>query len=171
MSHCDLIQCDIDPDLTDLRAAVEILGGEFKVGQTSYKWFGVSVGDYPIPAGISEKDLGKCLHAIKFPGINYEVGLIANPEKPGTLAPIWDFYDSKLKNHLGGEKAPKLIQAYTIARAQRLAEAKGEETELITDSQGNMHLYCVEKKHRLTKASAWKKVLAKARVTLGGRSA
>src|SRR4051794_20933775 len=70
MSHL----ADIDiiiKDITALEKAVEELGAEFRRGQTRYEWFGESIGDYPLPEGMTKVDLGKCTHAIHLPGCHY----------------------------------------------------------------------------------------------------
>ena len=66
MSHITTIELDIK-DLDALKVAAEKLGLEFRRGQETYKWFGRSVGDSPLPAGFRKQDLGKCEHALRIP--------------------------------------------------------------------------------------------------------
>ena len=64
--------------LSALVAACKRLGGELRVGQENYRWYGQWVNDYhkadAYRQGISTEDHGKCDHAIHFAGIDYEVG-------------------------------------------------------------------------------------------------
>ena len=64
MSHVAEIEIEIT-DLAALAAGCRRLGFVFKDGQRSYKWYGRWEGDYPLPEGFSQEDLGKCDHAIK----------------------------------------------------------------------------------------------------------
>jgi len=38
---------------------------EFAEGEGSYRWYGEHVGDYPLPEGFEEHDLGRCDHVIR----------------------------------------------------------------------------------------------------------
>lgn len=64
MSHVATIDIEIT-NLQDLQNACADLGLEFVEGQQTYNWYGESVGDYAIPEGFDENDLGRCEHAIK----------------------------------------------------------------------------------------------------------
>jgi hypothetical protein len=101
------------------------MGGELKLNQKEYEWFGRNMGDYPLPEGISEHDLGKCEHAIKFPGIKYEVGVIKSKTQKGAYSLLWDFWDKKLKSKMGGSKAIDFVQNYTMEKATQAAMSKG----------------------------------------------
>ena len=92
----------------------------------SYKWYGRNVGDYPLPEGVKASDLGKCEHKIKFPGINYEVGVIKSKVQKGAYELLWDFYDRDLKAKMGGKKAITFIQHYTMEKTKIAAMAKGK---------------------------------------------
>lgn len=74
MSHVVAIKAQLN-DLETLTAAFEKLGGTVEQA-SSYKWWGSSVGDYPIPHGFKKADMGKCHYKVKFPGATYEVGII-----------------------------------------------------------------------------------------------
>ena len=90
MSHVETVKVNIT-DLEALKKACERLGVEFHEGQTHYEWYGHSVGDYPIPAGLTKTDLGHCAHAIHVPGVKYEIGIVPNKSGKGyTLA--YDFW-------------------------------------------------------------------------------
>lgn len=139
-----------------LRETFESLGGTWNEGATRFKWWGRSVGDYPLPQGFSEKDLveGICSHTVSFPNVRYEVGIIevdSLPENhaartvtdadghllypPGTMIPIFDFVDWHLKQLLGGVEtargemvAKKFNTAYAVAVAKEAARKKGYKT-------------------------------------------
>ena len=98
MSHNEIIELEVD-DLKTLANTAKRLGGQLMLNEKTYKWFGRNVGDYPLPEGIAVSDLGKCEHKIKFPGINYEVGVIKSKTSRGAYSLLWDFFDSKLKNN------------------------------------------------------------------------
>lgn len=93
MSHVTVIDLEIK-DLDCLRQAAEDLGLEFREGQQTFKWWGHSVGDYPIPTGFSEADMGKCDHAlaVKDNTKAYEVGVVRRRDgRPGYHL-MWDFF-------------------------------------------------------------------------------
>jgi len=98
MSHVATIAIEIR-SLDALKAAVKELGCEWREGQTTYKWYGRSVGDYPMPKGMTAEMLGKCSHVIKVPGVNYEVGVVKLPNGSYTLA--YDFYGYDGSEHDG----------------------------------------------------------------------
>ena len=101
------------------------LGGELRMGQLTYRWYGRNVGDYRLPEGVKVSDLGKCEHAIKFPGISYEVGVIKSKTQKGAYELLWDFYDRGLKEKMGGKNAVAFIQHYTMEKTQQAAMQKG----------------------------------------------
>jgi hypothetical protein len=116
MSHVAPIELEIR-DLEALKDACKELGFEFVQGQEQYKWFGVWVEDYPLPEGFTTDDLGKCTHAIRVPGANYEVGVI---ERAGKFTLMWDFWDSGgLLGPMGGRSGVNMIRAYTRAKVKR----------------------------------------------------
>lgn len=120
MSHVSKIEIEIN-DLHCLKMACQRLGFEFLEGQRSYIWYGrlVNPENTPLPEGITEKDLGKCHHAIRIPGATYEIGIVQQGNRFLLLA---DFWDTRLKNAIG-DGGGKLKQAYgaerTIQEARR----------------------------------------------------
>ncbi len=52
------------------------MGFGIRGGQKTYQWYSRWVGDSPLPEGITEKELGKCDHAIHLPGAVYEIGIV-----------------------------------------------------------------------------------------------
>ncbi|WP_243361619.1 DUF1257 domain-containing protein [Fundidesulfovibrio terrae] len=113
MSHVSKIEIEIN-DLASLKMACQRLGLEFREGQRTYVWYGrlVKPESTPLPEGITEKDLGKCHHAIHIPNASYEIGVIQQGMKYLLLA---DYWDSRLKNAIG-ENGGKLKQAYAVEK-------------------------------------------------------
>lgn len=92
MSHVAKIDFQVK-DLDSLEEACKELGLELVRGQTKYRWYGVSVGDYPLPEGFTKNDLGKCAHAIRIPGKPqaYEIGVVKARQGEGYEL-LWDFW-------------------------------------------------------------------------------
>ena len=124
MSHVAKIKAEIK-DLKALKNTCDRMGWEFKEGQKTYKWFGTHIGDYPIPEGFTRNDLGKCDHAISVPGCKYEIGVVKSKTNPKTYELLWDFYDSGIKNAMGGPTAPRLVQAHALEAGKIAARKKG----------------------------------------------
>jgi hypothetical protein len=143
MSH--VVQ--LDTVITDLGALDETCEQdcecELRRGQKHYKWWGHSVGDYPIPENVKEEDLGKCDHAIHVKGNDeaYEVGVVDQGD--GTYRLIWDFYGGGqgLQEKIGAG-ASKLLQGYAKRVAVKAARAKGFKLiEEKTTAQGQVKLH------------------------------
>lgn len=113
MSHVVVI----DDKIMDLNAMIRCalsIGMEVMVGQKTYKWWGHSVGDYKIPEGFTEADLGKCEHAIKVIGKKnaYEIGIVKAKDGEG-YSLMWDFYaGGQGLEKVAGKDCCNLIQAY-----------------------------------------------------------
>jgi len=125
MSHNEIIDLEVT-DIKALSMTAKRMGGELILNAKTYKWYGTNVGDYPLPEGIKASDLGKCEHKIKFPGINYEIGVIKSKTQKGAYSLLWDFFDSSLKKKMGGEKAITFIQHYTMEKTKQAAMLKGK---------------------------------------------
>ena len=74
MSHISQIEVEIK-DLKALKLACEQLGFDFMENQKEYRWYGKWLGKQPLPAGITEEELGKCDHAIHVPTGVFEIGV------------------------------------------------------------------------------------------------
>jgi len=140
MSHVDRIKgCDIR-DLDALAVAAQELGGELRRDQRTYAWWGHSVGNYPLPAGFTAADLGKCDHALRFVDASYEVGVVARRDgKPGWEL-LWDFYPTGglvLKLGAGGAK---LSIAYQQQVAIKAARKQGFEARRVVGANGKQQL-------------------------------
>lgn len=147
MSHISTISVTLK-DLAALKAAVKEFGAQFIEGQKTYAWWGKSVGDSPLPAGMTVDQLGKCDHAIKLPGVNYEIGVVKT--KDGyTLA--YDAYNygtgyngipadgGKLVAKFG-DGLKKLVQSYAVNVAELKARAQGWLTQRTTLPSGAVKL-------------------------------
>ena len=121
MSHISKIELVIH-SLEDLKDACRQLGFEFIKNQKTFKWYGRWVGDTPLPEGINIEDLGKCDHAIRVPGCNYEVGVVKRGDHYTLL---WDYYSAGGLEPKIGPNAGKIKQEYTVARVKKKARIKG----------------------------------------------
>jgi hypothetical protein len=131
MSHVAKIEVEIK-DLEALAAAAKRLGGEL-VKQSTYTWYGHSVGDYPLPEGFTAADLGRCEHAIRFPGAKYEVGVVKRRDgRPGYTL-LWDFWQGGYGLTAAiGDKGQRISQAYGVEAATRAARRQGNS---VTETQ------------------------------------
>jgi hypothetical protein len=137
VSHLTKIQLDVH-DLDALKAAAARFAGEL-VAQKTYNWYGQHIGDYPMPAGMTKEQLGKCDYAIKLPGVRYEVGVVKQAD--GSYGLLYDFYGygegtghdgHKLKETFG-DGLKLLSQAYAIETATKSVRKLGwsvKETKL-----------------------------------------
>lgn len=141
MSHVATIDVVIT-DLQSLKDACKARGWVFVEGQRKYRWYGTWVGDTPMPAGMTKADLGKCDHAIKIPGCTYEVGVVRQPDDTYGLA--WDYWGTGgLVKALGGQKAPKLVQAYATEKMKNEARRMDyalESEEVMADGTVRLRL-------------------------------
>jgi len=129
MSHVDIVDIVIQSKRA-LKKAVISLGGEYLEGQETFKWWGYSVGDHPLPEGYTEKELGKCEDAIKFPNCKYEIGVVPDKKNEGAHTLIADFYMTGGLERQVGQGAWKLKQAYARERTIEVAEEKGYAYEI-----------------------------------------
>jgi hypothetical protein len=120
MSHVISMKVKIN-DLECLARAAKRCGLELVKDQKTYKWWGRSVGDYPIPAGFTAQDLGKCDHAIRIPGNShsYEIGVVKNKTGPGYVL-LFDFYgQEKTLIPKVGKNGELLEMAYAVEIAKK----------------------------------------------------
>jgi hypothetical protein len=144
MSHVAEVKCEIK-DLAALKKAAENLGMELIEGQKQYRWWGHSVGDYPLPQNFTAKDLGKCEHAIRLKNdhSSYEIGVCTRRDgKPGFTL-LYDFYgQAKLVNAIGKD-ACKLTQQYNVEVAKKNVPF-GYSIKTTTLKNGNIVLTAVK---------------------------
>lgn len=126
MSHVAKIQLQIS-DLDALDAACRELGLTLNRDQRTYQWFGTHVGDYPLPDGFTQHDLGHCEHAIKVPGTSWEIG-VARARGHSHYTLLFDFYGSlgqPISKAIGGNEGTKLKRAYATHAAIQQAKKQG----------------------------------------------
>lgn len=144
MSHVAEISLEIK-DLDALAVSCRKLGLELKRGQEEYRWFGRSVGDYPLPKGFKKADLGKCDHAIIQPNNpqGYEIGVVKRRDgKPGYTL-LWDSWNGGygLQDKVG-RNACLLKQRYGAEVAAKKARQQGFRVSEKVDSKGRLQLIC-----------------------------
>ena len=132
MSHIAKIELEIK-DLQSLKEACKRLGFEFVPEQKSYKWYGKWVGDAPMPEGISMEQLGKCDHAIRVPGAEYQIGVVKRNEK---YLLLWDsWYEGGLEAEIGRDGG-LLKQAYAIESIKKVVRLKNYRLREVKTDQG-----------------------------------
>lgn len=130
-----------------MKAACKRLGLELVEGQKTYRWWGRSEGDYPLPEGFTAQDLGHCEHAIRVPlshpsGRNaYEVGVVKRRDgKPGYQL-MWDFFAGGYGlQEFVGEDCKKLRQAYATEAAKAQARKMGYRVTEKLQANGSIKL-------------------------------
>jgi len=133
MSHVATVELEIK-DLGALEIAANRLGLELCRYQTTYRWFGTSVGDYPLPEGFTAEDLGKCEHALRVHGVAdraaagapYEIGVVRRRDGKEGFLLMWDFWAGGLGlQERVGAGCNKLKVEYARAVAVKQAQAAG----------------------------------------------
>jgi hypothetical protein len=152
LSHIAQIELQVN-DLDALKAAAEKLGLIFREGQRHYRWYGRSVGDYPLPEGFTAADLGKCDHALSVrenPGA-YEVGVVQKKDGSGFQL-LWDFWNrgrsygdfGKGLEDVVGENACKLQQEYAVEVAKKYWLGQGWQVTEDRKEDGTVQLNAVQ---------------------------
>lgn len=136
MSHVVTVGGIDVTDLEVLQLSGEALGMEL-VEKSTYKFYGRWIGDYPLPEGFSQKDLGKCEYVLRVKDAGpetYEVGVVKRRDgKPG-YSLLFDFW----QNGFGllekiGENADKLKGEYKLQAAMKAARRQGFRTSRTVD--------------------------------------
>lgn len=146
MSHVAAVDVVVT-DLEAVKAACKALGLTFCENQKTYQWYSQGwMDDSPIPDNLfspeetarvramskpdriayMNKFLGKCDHAIRVPGAQYEIGLRRRAD--GSYSVAFDWYGSggaPILRALGGQNAPKFVQAYGHAKVKLEAKRYG----------------------------------------------
>lgn len=153
MSHVALVEIDVT-NLEDLAQAARRIGLELVRGQQTYRWWGESAGDYPLPPGFAEEDLGKCEHALRIPEPRaselcsknggekpYEIGVVRRRDgKPGYLL-LWDFIAGGFGlTDVAGPELGKLKQSYALVAARRTALQQGFSVSERQQADGSVQL-------------------------------
>lgn len=136
MSHMAHIATEFR-DLEALKAACKRLGWEFLEDATSYRWYGLFVGDSPMPEGLTKDDLGRCEHAIRVPGAQYEIGLTRRGDK---WAAHWDWYEDGGLDKAMGRTGGPLKQAYAVEKAKIEARKNGHSVTEQRRADGSIRL-------------------------------
>jgi len=123
MSHVVDIDITIN-DLEAIKAMCKRQGWEFVENATTYKWYGHFVGNYAMPEGYTEADLGKCIHKIKVPGCTYEIGIAENKNGPGYRF-MFDFWKSGGLKEVVGKEGYILKQLYAVEKTKIEAQKRG----------------------------------------------
>ena len=122
MSHISKIELEVK-DLGSLERACSRLGLALVKDQKTFKWFG--------------REDGKCDHAIKVPGANYEIGVIKGRTSFDLQC---DYYDPAIEQTIG-RNGGLLKQAYAVERTKAEARRKGYTIiEKKTDSGIRLHV-------------------------------
>ena len=132
MSHIARIDLIIT-SLSDLEGACRDLGFQFMAEQKTYRWYGRWVGDAPMPDGITHDDLGKCDHAIRVPGCDYEVGVVKRGDH---YILLWDNWSAGGLAEKIGANAGILKQSYSVCRVRSEARRKGYRIRELRLKQG-----------------------------------
>lgn len=149
MSHVSTVAVEVT-DLDALRSAAVELGAEW-LQKSTYEWYGQSVGDYPIPKGMTAEMLGKSAFVIHVPGVRYEIGVVKMPGGSYTLA--YDFFGNDpesfgARRHDGqrllqkfGDKCQKLVQGYAKHAVMNAMRRKGKMVSVLgVNKQGQIQL-------------------------------
>lgn len=146
MSHVAKIDLDIK-NLPLLKKACENLGLVFNEGKETYKWYGISVGDSPLPVGFTKKDLGKSEHSISVPGSKeaYEIGVVSRRDGRPGYALLWDSWQGGYGlEKLVGKDGGLLKQAYSQEVAAKELRRKGFRVKVTRKEDGTMILQGVK---------------------------
>ena len=125
--------------LEALKLACQRLGLEFREGQATYRWYGMFIGDAPLPEGFTKSDLGKCNHAIHVPGAAYEIGLV---QRDGAWQMLWDSWEAGGLEAVLGKDAERLRHAYGVEAAKLAAQKEGYSVyeEQMEDGTTKLHI-------------------------------
>ena len=153
MSHVATVEIEVR-DLDALDEACRRVGLELVRGQQTYRWYGKHVGDYPLPAGFAEADLGRCEHAVRIPGGDaaadaegdeppYEIGVVRRRDgRPGYVL-HWDFFAGGYGlEKVAGPACGLLKQAYATVVAKRQAMRQGFTVTEQRQPNGHVRLLC-----------------------------
>ena len=124
MSHVTDIQAEVK-NLESLKTACIILKLKFMENQKTYRWYGRFMNDSKIPDWLNVSDLGHCIHAIKVPGADYEIGVVKDPKGEWKL--LLDYWrEGGLEKQLGKD-AHKLTHMMGIINTLQEAKNKGHD--------------------------------------------
>jgi hypothetical protein len=119
-------------NLESVREGGEAAGFVFMENQRTHAWYGVFMNDSEegrrVAAERGVHNLGRCDHALRLkdhrPGLDYEVGVVANPD--GTYSLLYDTWGPGARleaETAGGRGLSRLKQECAVAEQQRAAVA------------------------------------------------
>lgn len=127
MSHIVAVELVVE-DLDVLAAACRKIGLTLHRGVKNYKWYGRSVGDYPLPSGVAVEDLGKCDHVIRVDGAagqTYEIGVVKKKDEKG-FSLLWDFWNGGYGlQDVVGENCKNLKRSYAMEKTRDWGRKNG----------------------------------------------
>ena len=128
MSHCDKVaHCDVT-DLDALAEATEALGGVC-LSDTAARWWGHSVGDYPLPEGYTADSLQAAMkrpaRTLRFPGASYDVAAVPRLDGKKGYELVLDWYGTGGLTLVLGQKGGRLAAAYNEAVTVKAAKKQG----------------------------------------------
>ena len=143
MSHICTLKVELR-DLAAIKAACQRMGWQLRQGQATFRWYGRYIGDYPDfekrlrSLGINPADYGKCTHAIRVPGADYEIGLVQQGNK---FVPLWDNYrPGGLQALTADNGMAGFYQAYVLEKSKLEARRKGLPTREVKQKDGSIKL-------------------------------
>lgn len=147
MSHIVSIAVKLT-DLDAIKATCRELKLTFKPNQKTYRWYGRSVGDTPLPAGFTAAELGQCEHAIEVPGADYDIGLARAKDGQGYVM-LFDYWGpgQSIPNAIGGYNADgtahanRFVQLYGVHKATREAVKLGYTVRRENLKNGKINLH------------------------------
>lgn len=142
MSHVADVQMEVK-DLDALKSVVADMGGTFVEGQRTHKWYGRFMNDWEDTRAAANrrdpKTFGKCEHAIKVPGVDYEIGVVKTGDETFDL--VYDSWGSgrgleaKFGTGLVGLK-----QGYSVEVTRRELSRKGYRVTTERQQDGSVRI-------------------------------
>lgn len=152
MSHVAAIDLKVT-DIEAAKLAFEACGMELRE-QAQYAWWGTSVGDYAIPAGLKVEDLGKCQYAARVNGTTpvsgpygpWEIGLVPRRDGGPGWELMYDFFGApgRALEAAAGSKLTKFKVEYASAVAIRQLARQGYRVKSTVNAQGQRQIVGVK---------------------------
>lgn len=144
MSHVADVQMQVK-DLDALKAFVADSGCEWREGQRTFQWYGQFLNDWSSQRAavnrVDPKTFGKCEHAIRVPGVNYEIGVVKRADGEG-FDLLYDSYGSgRGLEAKFGVGLPLLKQGYSVELSKRELSRKGYRVTTTKNEDGSIRLH------------------------------
>jgi hypothetical protein len=131
MSHVASVELVIN-DIASLKKACENIPSlTFMEGQTTHEWYGKFLADSDVGRQTAREfdaeTFGKCEHAIKVEGADYEIGVVKNPTGSGyrLIYDQWGSGGKRIASACGGEGLTKIKTEYGAVRTSRHLQRQG----------------------------------------------